>query len=113
MIMRPGASLAFSLWLAILSSGGAGCASGQFAPAQTPAVGVQAPARAAASLDLRLPNKRGTVKFGVIGDNGTGEREQYDIAERMAAFHGIFPFEFVIMLGDNMYGSQNPRDFER
>jgi hypothetical protein len=65
----------------------------------------------AAAVDLRLPNKKGTVKFGVIGDNGTGDNEQYEIGAEMAKWHTAFPFEFVIMLGDNLYGSQNPRDF--
>ena len=31
----------------------------------------------------------------------------------MAEFHERFPFTFVIMLGDNMYGSEEPDDFER
>ena len=29
----------------------------------------------------------------------------------MAAWHARFPFDFVIMLGDNLYGSQQPKDF--
>ena len=47
----------------------------------------------------------------MIGDNGTGESEQYEIGAQMAKMQTAFPFDFVIMLGDNMYGSQNPRDF--
>jgi predicted phosphodiesterase len=66
-----------------------------------------------ASVDLRLPNKKGTVKFGVIGDNGTGDKEQYEIGAEMTKWQTAFPFDFVIMLGDNLYGSQNPRDFVR
>ena len=30
---------------------------------------------------------------------------------RMAAALKLFPFDFAIMLGDNMYGSQRPADF--
>jgi predicted phosphodiesterase len=67
-------------------------------------------APAPANVDLRLPNKKGTVKFGVIGDNGTGEREQYQIGEQLAKWQTAFPFDFMIMLGDNIYGSQTPRD---
>ena len=48
-----------------------------------------------------------TVKFAVIGDNGTGKRPQHDVAQQMMAARGAFPFEFVIMLGDNLYGSQD------
>jgi predicted MPP superfamily phosphohydrolase len=58
-----------------------------------------------------LTNRPGSVKFAVIGDNGTGERPEYEVAQQMAAFHAKFGFDTVIMLGDNMYGSQKPQDF--
>jgi predicted MPP superfamily phosphohydrolase len=58
-----------------------------------------------------LANSPGSVKFAVIGDNGTGERPEYEIAQQMAAFHAKFPFDTVLMLGDNMYGGQKPQDF--
>lgn len=51
------------------------------------------------------------LRFAVIGDNGTGERPQYEVGAQMAAARGTFPFEFVLMLGDNMYGRQEPQDF--
>jgi 3',5'-cyclic AMP phosphodiesterase CpdA len=51
------------------------------------------------------------VRFAVIGDNGTGDTPQYDLARQMAAAHARLPFAFVIMLGDNMYGRQQPADF--
>jgi 3',5'-cyclic AMP phosphodiesterase CpdA len=51
------------------------------------------------------------LKFAAIGDNGTGDRPQYEIAEQMTRLHATFPFDLVIMLGDNMYGSQHPADF--
>jgi 3',5'-cyclic AMP phosphodiesterase CpdA len=61
-----------------------------------------------------LPLVADSVKFAVIGDNGTGKQPQYDIAERMVAARTRFPFEFVIMLGDNLYGSQDVvNKFER
>jgi 3',5'-cyclic AMP phosphodiesterase CpdA len=60
---------------------------------------------------LALPNKPGSLKFAAIGDNGTGDQPQYDVGRQMAAFHATFPFDLVIMLGDNMYGSQRPADF--
>ena len=92
-----------------------GCAVPQAAaePSSRPAP-VVAPASAAQAqgVDLRLPNKKDTVKFAVIGDNGDASKEQYDVAAQMSRWRGAFPFEFVIMLGDNMYGSQNPKDFE-
>jgi hypothetical protein len=62
----------------------------------------------------RLPVTASSLKFAVIGDNGTGKQPQYDVAEQMVGARVRFPFEFVIMLGDNLYGSQNVVEkFER
>jgi hypothetical protein len=60
-----------------------------------------------------LPNRPGSLKFAAIGDNGTGDRPQYEVAEQMTRLHATFPFDLVIMLGDNMYGGQQPADFVR
>jgi 3',5'-cyclic AMP phosphodiesterase CpdA len=59
----------------------------------------------------RLPNAAESVKFAVIGDNGTGDRPQYEVGAQMARARASFAFDTVIMLGDNMYGSQEPADF--
>jgi hypothetical protein len=61
--------------------------------------------------DLKLPNKEGSVKFAVMGDTGTASRAQNEVGSQMAAFHKKFPFSFVVMTGDNMYGTQTSRDF--
>jgi predicted phosphodiesterase len=58
-----------------------------------------------------LPNRPGSLKFAAIGDNGTGDRPQYELAQQMTKVHATFPFDLVIMLGDNMYGGQSPSDF--
>jgi calcineurin-like phosphoesterase family protein len=58
-----------------------------------------------------LPNRAGSLKFAAIGDNGTGDQPQYDVAGQMDQWHGRFAFDMVIMLGDNLYGSQRPTDF--
>jgi 3',5'-cyclic AMP phosphodiesterase CpdA len=58
-----------------------------------------------------LPNAAGSLKFAVMGDNGTGDQPQYDIGRQMMSARGGFPFDLVIMLGDNMYGSQSAKDF--
>ena len=63
--------------------------------------------------DVRLPNKPGTLKFAVIGDTGTGDSNQYRVAKVLANARQMFPFEFVAMVGDNMYGADNPRDYEK
>jgi len=60
-----------------------------------------------------LPNRPGSVKFAAIGDNGTGDQPQYDVALQMERWHQRFAFDMVIMLGDNLYGSQQPADFVR
>lgn len=58
-----------------------------------------------------LPGRQDSVKFAVIGDTGTGATSQYDVGRQMATAHGAFPFDTVLMLGDNMYGTQAPQDF--
>jgi 3',5'-cyclic AMP phosphodiesterase CpdA len=60
---------------------------------------------------LTLPNRPDSLKFAAIGDNGTGDTPQYEVGEMMARVHEKFAFDLVIMLGDNMYGSQRPSDF--
>jgi 3',5'-cyclic AMP phosphodiesterase CpdA len=51
------------------------------------------------------------VKFAAIGDNGTGEQPEYEVAAQMERWRRLFPFDMVIMLGDTMYGRQEPADF--
>ena len=75
-------------------------------------VAVQAPQTAGAP-PVPLPNKEGSLKFGVLGDFGTGEREQYQLADQMAKLHGRFSFELVVTVGDNLYGSESERDVVR
>jgi hypothetical protein len=62
--------------------------------------------------ELRLPNASGSVKFAVIGDTGTGDRQQYQTADQMAKLNKIFKFDRVIMLGDNIYGGQTAQDLD-
>src|SRR5581483_9068719 len=63
------------------------------------------------NLDLKLPLKNSSVRFAVIGDSGTGNKEQYEVARQMDAYRQSVKFDFVIMLGDNIYGGHSPRDF--
>jgi len=65
----------------------------------------------AEALQITLPNRPDSVKFLAMGDNGTGGRAQYEVAEQMVEARKQFGFDFAIMLGDNMYGSQRPADF--
>ena len=63
--------------------------------------------------ELRLPNKPGSVKFGVLGDTGTGGSDQKRVAAEMAVWRTRFPFEFIVMVGDNLYGGENTRDIQK
>lgn len=65
-------------------------------------------ARAEAPAALALPLKEGSVRFAVIGDMGRGTSAQIEVGRQMAAFHKQFPFDFVITVGDNIYGSDGP-----
>lgn len=67
----------------------------------------------AQAADLKLPLKPKSVRFALIGDDGTGGPGQYEVAKEMIQDHASFPFDFVIMMGDNIYGSQRPADFKR
>jgi 3',5'-cyclic AMP phosphodiesterase CpdA len=58
-----------------------------------------------------VQNRKDSLKFAAIGDNGTGDKPQYEIGALMNAWRRKFAFDMVIMLGDNIYGSQSPRDF--
>jgi predicted MPP superfamily phosphohydrolase len=63
--------------------------------------------------DLKLPNKDGSVKFAVLGDTGTGGSDQVTVGRQLANFRNRFTFDFAVLLGDNLYGSENPRDYNR
>jgi hypothetical protein len=79
-------------------------------------VGTSAPsvaplASAAASATLALPLKEGSLRFAVIGDSGTGDKVQYETARLLTEWRADFPFELVLMMGDNIYGRDDPRDY--
>ncbi|MBI5282655.1 MAG: metallophosphoesterase [Candidatus Solibacter usitatus] len=62
--------------------------------------------------ELTLPLKPNSVRFAVIGDMGTGEKPQYELAEEMARYRQKAPFDFVITVGDNIYGGDSPGDYK-
>jgi 3',5'-cyclic AMP phosphodiesterase CpdA len=62
---------------------------------------------------VALPNKAGSFKFGVLGDFGTGEKPEYQLAEQMANFRNRFKYDIVVLVGDNLYGSERPQDFSK
>jgi predicted MPP superfamily phosphohydrolase len=74
-----------------------------------------APARPAAvpqaGGQVALPNKPDSLHFAVIGDNGTGDKPEYEIGQQLASWYARFTFPIVVMMGDNIYGSDRPQDF--
>jgi len=68
---------------------------------QTPSTEVEVP----------LPNRDGSFKFAVLGDFGTGDKAQYQLAEQMFAVYKKFKYDSVMLVGDNLYGAQRPQDF--
>jgi hypothetical protein len=73
----------------------------------------QCVAQTAPQEQLLLPNKPDSVRFAVMGDSGTGGSAQLEVARRMAEWHTRFPYDFVVMMGDNLYGGESPRDYEK
>jgi 3',5'-cyclic AMP phosphodiesterase CpdA len=61
---------------------------------------------------LALPLREGSVRFAIIGDSGRGDRWQQEVADQMVTWRGRFPFTFVLMLGDNIYGTSTPHDYQ-
>ena len=97
-------------WVAIILILVAGCATSepaqqQITPSRQPGTGTTGVA------GVSLPNKKGAVHLAVLGDTGTGGGTQQRVADRIAGTHRAFPFEFVIMLGDNLYGSERKGDY--
>jgi hypothetical protein len=70
-------------------------------------------AQMSAATETRPPVAKDSVKFLVLGDTGTGDRAQNEVAAQVWKSHQTFPYEFAIMLGDNIYGSERPQDFSR
>jgi predicted MPP superfamily phosphohydrolase len=72
-----------------------------------------AEARPSAEAVVALPNKEGSLKFSVLGDFGTGARSQYQLADQMAKLYARFKYQIVVLVGDNLYGSERPQDFQK
>jgi predicted phosphodiesterase len=81
--------------------------------AQTEKTGTNGKSASHSSVTLNLPNKQDSVRFVVIGDTGTGTHQQLELAQVMLRYHQVFPFEFVLMMGDNMYGGEKAVDYKQ
>lgn len=101
--------------LLLVSLGQAGCVTptaSSLAPV-TPGQNGQAQAPAVAPAQVQLPLKAGSVKFAVIGDTGTGDSNQMRVARVLTEWRARVPYDFVIMLGDNLYGSDKPSSYNK
>jgi hypothetical protein len=87
-------------------------AAGALAQEAAPAAAAGSRVAAAAPVALTLPNKENSVRFMVVGDTGTGSRQQNELAAVMTRYRQAFPFEFALMVGDNMYGGEKAADYK-
>jgi hypothetical protein len=107
------------LLLICVLSLGCGALGAQPAPGARPVTQALRPAAQTATpstqptIQISPPRDKDSVLFAIIGDSGTGGRAQYEVGAQMTKARQIFPFDFVIMLGDNIYGSERPQDFVR
>jgi predicted phosphodiesterase len=62
---------------------------------------------------VTLPLIDASTRFAVIGDTGTGDKPQYEIGRRLEEYRQRINFTFAIMVGDNIYGSERPQDFQK
>lgn len=72
----------------------------------------RANAAAVAPVKVSLPNRKGSVRFAVIGDTGTGTSKQHELGDILLQSRQAFPYEFVLLLGDNLYGGEKPADYK-
>jgi len=63
--------------------------------------------------NVTLPRAKTSTRFAVLGDTGTGDTPQYEIGQRLEEYYRRANFTFTIMVGDNIYGSERPQDFQK
>ena len=108
-LSRVPAGPALAAGLILLAA--AGCRGADADRVASPPAGVTVRELHPAPGALALPLKRGSIRFAVIGDSGRGDRPQHAVAAQMVAWRARFPFDFVLMLGDNIYGRESAKDF--
>lgn len=59
-----------------------------------------------------LPMREGSVRIAVFGDTGRGSKEQYDLGRLMHTYRQAYPYDTVIMTGDNIYGTDKAEDMK-
>jgi predicted phosphodiesterase len=105
--MRTARELA--IWLITIC--GLTCTAAVLPPDAPARSSVQQTATASPASQVAPPSEKDSVRLAIIGDTGTGTRSQYEVGAQLTKSRQLFPFDFVIMLGDNIYGSERPQDF--
>lgn len=85
-------------------------------PEQPPAAGVitasPTPVVGGATSPLPMPTLRGGVVFAAMGDSGSGDLPQQQVAQAMLTYFNTGRrFAFVLMLGDNLYHDDYTNEF--
>lgn len=62
---------------------------------------------------VTAPMEKDSFRFLVLGDTGTGGRPAREIGDQAAKSRAVFPFDLAVLLGDNLYGGEKPRDYEK
>lgn len=99
--------------LAVLTGGGSGCRGSELDPAAARQTSTIVRSLTPSPGSLALPLRDGSVRFAVIGDSGRGDTPQHEVARQMVTWRTRFPFDFVVMLGDNIYGPHRADDYTR
>ena len=68
--------------------------------------------KAATTRTVTLPMREGSLRMAVFGDAGRGSKDQYDLGVLMAEYHQTFPFDTVLLTGDNIYGKDSAQDMK-
>jgi predicted phosphodiesterase len=89
-----------------------GCTPGPESGAHSPKTVIEIDPGGLTGGAIALPARPGSVKLAVIGDSGRGWAPQHEVARQMAAARAQFPFDVVLMAGDNVYeGPATPDDY--
>ena len=60
---------------------------------------------------LSFEESKPLLRFAVIGDWGSGDRSEFELAKTMFEAHKRAPIEFILTVGDNIYPDGKPEHF--
>ena len=79
----------------------------------TPSPQVKPAPPVSAAVEIAFPLQANSVRLAAIGDFGNGSQLEIDVARQLAKSRAVFPFEFVLTLGDNLLTGSKPSDFDK